>query len=272
MSAFGYTRYGQKFGVAVRDAGTRISDKLMEATDRFAVELHEWGGASLDKLFNFLYPFVGGTQVSHSYNLANPDRGRISFDDDTTVTHSANGITGPGNVDTGLTWEGGTVNDTYCVLGVYSRTATARDNYDLLIIQPVGSFHVLQSVTCRRSTDGNMLCYSGNSGVAGAYVLVAVANAQGLFTGFRNGSGGGFCYQYRNGVFLGNSTPANAGAVQPNWPASTFFLLGGGTQNLALAFVMRSVSTEGAVGQTSANQASLYPIVQRFQTRCGRAV
>jgi hypothetical protein len=267
MSAFGYTRYGQKFGVAVRDGGTRISDKLMEATDRFAVELHEWGGASLDKLFNFLYPFVGGTQVSHSYNLANPDRGRISFDDDLTVIHNANGITGPGDVDTGLTWEGGTVNDTYCTLGVYSRTATARDNYDLLIIQPVGSYHVLHSVTARRAYDGNMLSYAGNSGVGGAYVLVAVANAQGLFTQFRNYSN--VTYQYRNGVFLGNSTPAYAGAVQPNWPASKFHLLNGGTQNLALAFVMRSVYTEGAIGQQHPTNASLYTIVQRFQTRCG---
>src|SRR5580765_133340 len=98
MSAFGYTRYGQQFGVASRSAGARISDKLMEATDRLAAALFELGTCrGLEDNYNFLYPFVGGTQVSHSFNLADPSKNRIQFDDDTTVTHNQFGITGPGN-------------------------------------------------------------------------------------------------------------------------------------------------------------------------------
>src|SRR4029077_17375780 len=99
MSAFGYTRYGQNFGVAARNGGVRVSDKLMEATDRLATALFEHGTCKgLEENYTFLYPFVGGTQVAHSINLADPSARRIQFEDDTTVTHDANGITGPGNV------------------------------------------------------------------------------------------------------------------------------------------------------------------------------
>ena len=129
MSAFGYTRYGSAFGTAARDAGARVSDKLMEATDRLATGLFELGGCNgLEKNYTFLYPFVGGTQVAHSINLADPSKNRIFFDDDTTVTHNANGITGPGNVQL-FGFDDTTVTGTCCSYGVYCRSGVSADQY-----------------------------------------------------------------------------------------------------------------------------------------------
>ena len=122
------TVWGFAFGTAARDAGARVSDKLMEATDRLATALFELGScAGLETNYTFLYPFVGGTQVAHSINLADPSRNRIFFDDDTTVTHNANGITGPGNVQLFPFRDPSTETGCYCAFGVYCRSGVRSD-------------------------------------------------------------------------------------------------------------------------------------------------
>jgi hypothetical protein len=261
MSAFGYTRYGQKFGVAVRDGGARISDKLLEATDRLAAALFELGSCiGLERNYHFLYPFVGGTQVAHSFNLADPSLRRIAFEDDTTVTHNSFGITGPGNVQLfGFDNPG----DPFCSWGIYQRSGVSADQTDFGAYDNVGpAYH---AIVCRRATYGDTVYWSGINNSSG-YIVVANSNPQGFYTSMRNpASGGGGHLAYKNGVNVGSQSTGEYGNSQP------FYLFGGNSHNIAFCYLTKGYAING-VPYTHQMNASFYQIVQKFQTWLGRAV
>ena len=260
MSAFGYTRYGQKFGVAVRDAGTRISDKLMEATDRLAIALFELGTCQgLEKNYTFLYPFVGGTQVAHSFNLADPGKNRILFEDDTTVTHNQNGITGPGNVQL-FPFEDTSTAGCYCSFGIYCRSGVSADQIDMIAQSGVNNANV-HAIVCRRATYGDTVYWNGLNTASG-YIAVANSNPQGFYSSMRNSSGH---YVYKNGT--------NVGAIATGAAGNTgiFYLFSGNSHNLAFCYLTKRDTINGIPFSHPMN-ASFYAIVQKFQTWCGRQV
>ena len=258
MSAFGYTRYGQAFGVAVNDAGARVSDKLLTATDRLAAALFELGSCSgLENNYTFLYPFVGGTQVAHSVNLADPSRNRIFFDDDTTVTHNANGITGPGNVQL-FPFDDPSTAGCYTCFGLYCRSGVKADQPDMMC-QATNT----HGIACGRATYGDMVFWNGLNNST-AYIAVANSNPQGFYTSMRRTSDSTH-YAYKNGVNVGGIVTGSAGNT------GTFYLFGGNSHNLAFCFLSKRDSISG-VPLTGAMQTSLYAIVQKFQQWAGRAV
>jgi hypothetical protein len=275
MSAFGYTKYGVAFGVAANDAGARISDKLMEATDRLAAALHILGkGKGLDNDYQWVYPFVGGTQASHSINLANPSKYRIFFEDDTTLTHDKNGVTGPGDcrlwpfegsVDAAGDPIAATAVQCCCAFGLYNRTATnTTSQQDLLAIQT--SPARAHGIVCRRSTSGDAVFWNGVNDGTG-YIVVVVPNAQGFYSSMRQTTATtpGAHYCYKNGVRLGSI--ATGGAANP----VPFDLFNGNSHNLAFVYLSKNQTVSG-LPFTDAMQTSYYSIVQKFQTWCGRQV
>lgn len=259
MSAFGLTRYGQKFGVAARAAGARISDKLLEATDRLAVALFELGNcAGLEKNYTFLYPFVGGTQVAHSFNLADPSKNRIQFEDDTTVIHNASGITGPGNVQL-FPFEGTSAVDAECGWGLYQRSGVSADAVDMIAQQ--GSPSVLHAIVCRRATYGDTVYWTGVNSASG-YMIVANSNPQGFYAAMRYLQ---YSNAYKNGVNVANlSTGAAANTA-------TFYLFSGNSHNIAYCYLTRNFNVSGMPYSHQMN-TDMYAIVQKFQTWCGRQV
>ena len=259
MSAFGYTRYGQRFGVAIRDAGFRISDYNLTATDRFAASMFELGSClGLEKNFNFLYPFVGGTQVAHSFNLADPAVNRIAFEDDTTVTHNQFGITGPGNVQL-FPFEGPTVADAQTMYGLYQRSGVSADQVDMIAQQ--GSPSVVHGIVCRRATYGDTVYWAGVNSAQG-YMIVANTNPQGFYAVIRYSAN---AWAYKNGIYLANLTTGAAGNN------STFYLFGGNSHNISYVFLTRQIPGSGyPVDGTYIT--SMYTIVQKFQSWLGRAV
>ena len=262
MSAFGYTRYGAKFGAAVRKAGTRISDKLMEATDRLAVALFELGGGNgLEKDYTFLYPFVGGTQVAHSFNLADPSKNRIQ--QFRTATHNANGVTGPGQVDL-FPFEGTTATDAECVWGIYQRSGVSDDNLDIYCqnLIPPAVTSVVHGISSRRATYGDSVYYTGINNASG-YMVIANNNSQGFYSAMRYQQ---YSNAYKNGVNVAN---LNTGAAGND---GTFVLLNGGNaHNIAYAFLSKRFNVSGFPYDHQLH-AYMYAIVQQFQTWCGRAV
>ena len=275
MSAFGYTKYGVAFGVAVRDAGTRISDKLMEATDRLATALFELGTCKgIEVNYQFLYPFVGGTQVSHSFNLADPKSKRIQFEDDTTVTHNQFGIIGPGNVElfgfdgTIIDNETGamappTVAQCCCAYGIYCRSGVSADEVDFMAnqITPVNTAH---GIVCRRATYGDMVFWNGVNSASG-YIVVATANPQGFYCSMRNTATPN-TDAYKNGVRVGGLTTGQAANT------AKFYLFRGSSHNYAFCYLSRDFGVNGLPYSSAALQAPMYAIVQKFQTWCGRQV
>jgi hypothetical protein len=265
MSAFGYTRYGQQFGVAIRDGGARISDKLLTATDRLAVALFEAGNcAGLEKNYIFLYPFVGGTQVAHSINLADPSKYRIQFDDDTTVTHNANGITGPGNVAL-FPFEDQSVDGCAGMFGLYQRSGVSSDQIDMIC--QLGS--VVHGIICRRATYGDTIYWNGINSAAG-YTVVANTNPQGFYSCMRspdawNGAAASAQYGYKNGT----NVTSLAGGSRGN--AGTWYLFSGNSHNIAFCFVTKSWLVSGMPWGHPIH-ATMYGIIQKFQTACSRQV
>jgi hypothetical protein len=261
MSAFGLTRYGQNFGVAIRAAGARISDKLLEATDRLATSLFELGSClGLEKNFHFLFPFVGGTQVAHSFNLADPSLRRIAFEDDTTVTHNQFGITGPGNV---LLFGFDQPGDPFCSWGIYQRSGVSADQVDFGAFTNVGP--AAHGIVCRRATYGDTVYWGGINNSSG-YIVVANSNPQGFYADMRQNGGGH--YSYKNGTNVGSQATGAYGNDQP------FYLFGGNSHNIAFCYLTKGQGFVGGNGvpYTHEMNVSFYQIVQRFQTWLGRAV
>lgn len=264
MSALGLNRFAQAYAVAVNDAGTRIADKPITCVDRLVHGLFEWGGGvSPQTSFRFVYPFVGGTAVAHSFNLADPTTGRINWVG--TVTHNVNGITGDGVTgrgETGVTLAGSTGADACVAVGVYSRSAS------IGLLAEIGNFPAGGGVSnqigimCKWTDLAN---YSYN----GMQMGFTPTNSQGLFSAFRTTSAIGF-YSCQNGVIKVNDIVTALAA--PANPLNPFMLLTRGdlypsSRNLAFAFLSNTFP-----GVPAADQAGLYSVIQAFQTRLGRQV
>ncbi|HYG16502.1 MAG TPA: hypothetical protein VEC12_12165 [Bacteroidia bacterium] len=71
----------------------------VSAINTLVIELK---GNGLWEKFHAIYPFVGGTAASHSYNLVNPSSYQILWSA-SGVTHNGNGITGNGSTGYGDT-------------------------------------------------------------------------------------------------------------------------------------------------------------------------
>lgn len=270
MSSFGLNRFAQAFAVAVNDAGDRIADKPTTCVDRLAYQLFEWGGAKdLDVSFRFVYPFVGGTAVSHSFNLVDPTIGRIEWQD--TITHTSSGITGDGVSGyggTGVTLAGPLQSDAFVSCGIYSRTANAGPYCEIGNYVTPGIF-----IYCR-AADALPKFYNGATPLQPA----GLPNSQGVFSSLRTSAAAFFCY--RNGVLLASNTSANVAAdppspflilARPNPPTGAVDSFS--NRNLAFAFLSNAASTPG-IGPifTSIKQEELYNYIQSFQTKLGRQV
>lgn len=262
------------FAAAVNDAGTRLNSRQDTSVDLLAWRLFEWGGGKdLDTTFRFVYPFIGGTAVAHSFNLADPSVGRVEWED--TVTHTNLGIVGDGISGVGktnVTLAGGTQADAFVSFGAYSRTANAGVYCEL------GNYTTGGFLIYSRYTDGREVIYMGGTGMG-----LAVANSQGLFSGLRTTAAS--AYIYRNGVLITSSVANTNIAVDPPVP---FLILAYydpiadpdlgafkafSNRNLAFAFLTNAANTPG-IGAifSTAKQAELYSYVQTFQTRLLRQV
>jgi hypothetical protein len=268
MSALGINRFTQAFAVAISDAGERIASRPVAAVDRLAWRLFEWAGSKdLDVTFRFLYPFVGGTAVSHSFNLADPNTGRIEWEG--VVVHSNLGIVGDGASGAGITnvaLAGPLASDSFVMCGVYSRTA------NIGAFAEIGNFGAGGGIIiyCRHSTSGTPAIFlNGNTQLNAP----GLPNSQGLFHSTRYSAASFYCY--RNGVSQTFNTVANP-AVSPPAPFGILCNLGDGSRglfsnrNLAFAFLTNAVGV-APIFQVS-KQAELYTWIQGFQASMLRQV
>jgi hypothetical protein len=144
------------FASAIRNAGgARLANKELAVVEKLVVELWGWIEmfVPLNTVFRFLYPFVGGNAIAHSFNLADPATARITWGG--TVTHNANGITGNGSTGYGDT--GVAPGSSLVSAGVYSRTSAAVDSSEL---SNGGSGSGTIAIGCRWSDD-NAYFYNG---------------------------------------------------------------------------------------------------------------
>lgn len=281
MSAFGLNRFTQAYAVAVNAAGTRIADKPISCVDRLASDLFEWNGnIELKDYYRFLYPFVGGTAVSNSFNLADPSTARIAWNSAAVIVHNVNGWTSDSSTnphgDTGVRDNPITLNSYACSWGLYCRTANVVGGADINGMYSASPTSTLVHAYLR-NTDGRTYFWWGSNATSPptTSVNVTTPNSQGLFTAFRNTPASPGYFGYRNGTNI-TSSSVPVGAVAPTEPATTNWWLGwyGLGRNYAFAFLEWDYVTHPAtaISHQHAAQANLYAIIQNFQQRLGRSV
>lgn len=205
-----------------------------------------------------LYPMVGGTSTTCSFNLKNPAQFQLTYTG--APSFAANGMTpSTGNYgDTGLNDSLLTFNDS--CFGYYSRTSNTTDGADMGVSD---STNPLQELNC----------YNGGSpfiGFMASGSLVAAVGlnlTNGLFEAVSDNISG-TVKLYRNGAIPAGSTAAVASV---NTKVNLSFLVGyarasvgSGSKQCAWAHIYNA--------SLVASRATLYTIIQTFQTSLSRQV
>lgn len=202
-----------------------------------------------------LYPFVGGTNAQHTWNLKNTAQYKITWYGG--VTSSANGITGNGSNGYGDTFLANNVmaqNDAHVC--IYSRTNVNENSYD------IGSWNGSNFGTFIRSrAAGNFIVTVNNNNSSS--VIQSNSDSRGFYLGTRK-SGTSQTGQK-------NTTQYITSSLSSALITTSFKILRVGefngeysTRNLAFASI--------GDGLTDTEAANLYTAVQAYQTTLGRQV
>lgn len=219
--------------------------------------------------FNFLYPFVGGNDTAHKFNLKNPlntDAAfRLTFAG--TITHDANGATfsiTDGWANTHLTTSlVGTLNNQH--LSFYSRTSAAAASGGVDLGAAV-------SVTQR-----DELVIRSNIDLVGASINSTTAG-QGNASA-ANTDGSGFYIASRTTstlltIYKNNASAATSTGLNNGTRSNIKMYLGcRNVTNVAQGFTGRNCALASYGGSLNSTQAAtFYTIVQQYQTILGRQV
>lgn len=214
-----------------------------------------------------IYPFVGGTEASCSYNLKNPVASAAGFQllDNGTVTYNSTGATGDGST--------GYLDTQYVIpvgkqsnfsFGVYCRNNVQGSGCAMGTCTNNGS--AFSHLYLRQMGAGN--AYSADVNQTNLITTFNNTNSQGFYVGSRTASN--VVVAYKNGASVASDTDAS---VTPSLvpinilarnssapgPRSSF-----ATYNIAYAFM--------GDGLTAPEVATYHSIVQTFQTMLGRQV
>ena len=221
-----------------------------------------------------LYPFVGGTASTNSYNLINPAAYTLSYTG--TVTHNSDGITGNGTngyADTGLNIVSDVVNyKTDHHISLYSRTATQSGGsagWDMGVGIPFISPYPIYGMAIGRTAasqriydfanylnNGRMTLSSTTSDNAGFFLNRTSASNEHKM--FKNGS------QIASSTLTTTANDANGSIwilrLNPLGSGTTGF----SNRNIALSSIGQALN--------DTEQSDFYNAVQAFQTTLGRQV
>lgn len=300
QGVFGYTRYTQKYASAVFRAGGTIAKSHLWLLDYFVWSLWLWNGDTekwglpLEQTFEFIYPFMGGSAASHSFNLVNPDRGRITWVGG--LTHNANGVTGNGTSGfgkTGIKFAGNlsgggtgvTAADTHVIFGCHIFSGVVSNAYDMgNWIQNIpsppaapGTLTTSYAGIVTRNGVGSATFYNGLIAGAAGSVSAAVANAYGFRACMRYADNGFIGYWSTGASTLGSLGQTNT-AAQGN--EGQWCVLMSGEDDTAFsphtimsAFLTKSVRgsspTPGYI-YTAGKMVELWQMFQYFNQYMGR--
>jgi hypothetical protein len=200
-----------------------------------------------------IYPFVGGTATSHSYNLKNTAQYQITWFGG--VTHDANGITGNGTNGYGDTFLNGNIlGQNNAHISIYSRTNIASSGNDLgLWDSGFGSAIYSRNI-------GNNFQFAINSATT---VNISNTSSLGLFLLSRLSS---------TQITAQINTTQNLVNLNSNIPKTTSYkLLRTGQANSEYSPRNLAFSSIGD-GLTNTEATNLYTAVQAYQTSLSRQV
>jgi len=235
-----------------------ITDPVQrDAVKQLVLDLQGYG--IWDK-FEAIYPFVGGTADSHSYNLKNTCEYQMTWHG--SVTHDADGMTGNGTTGYGnMHLDPSTdliANDTH--LSIYCLTTDAA-----LQIEDIGStLHATSAFSFRIIWFTDILMYMNNPSNP---LIVANADARGFYVATRTTSSDAECY--KNGSSVVSLSTGAAGTL----PDLDLYIGAVNTSGGAAGFSGRTYAFASiGAGLTDTEAANFYTAVQTFQTTLGRQV
>lgn len=199
-----------------------------------------------------IYPFVGGTSTTHSYNLKDPTLYQITWGG--TVTHNANGITGNGSTGYGDTGVNPSLvlslNDTH--ISYYSRTNSAATQFVAIGVSRTSDFFIGAYPTSVYGSVNNTVSLVGT-----------IADTRGEFLISRTSSTS--TTMYRNGGSIAMSSSASTSLSNAN------IYVGARNNTGALNYSTTNISlaTIGA-GLNSTEVTNKYTADAAFQTTLGR--
>ena len=210
-----------------------------------------------------IYPFVGGNATTHSFNLKDPRDAnaafRLTFNGG--MTHSSTGIQFGGVNGYAVTYLNGLGNlpQTNMHISVYSRTTTVGSVYEISLDNG-SQFQQLRP---------GVNFFSGNAfSNQGGISFTTTNTAQGYWIGSKTNTSTRFVF--RNGVLNSAVTTFNDTTASSNFQFFIGARNSSGTPSLYTAKELAFVTI--GLGLSQAECATLYTIVQNFQTTLGRNV
>ena len=205
-----------------------------------------------------LYPFVGGTATSHSYNLKNTAQYQITWFGG--ATHTANGVgfngtNSYGNTGYNQTTVGDTLNSAH--ISYYSRTNSNGVEIEIGVQQPASNYNLLEI-----RTSGTTYFLQNQSALTSA----SDSDSRGFYLGNRQASND--IDGWRNGVKLVNGTTASNSLPNANIFIGAFNSLGAASLYTTKQCAFASIGSK----LTDTQAANFYTAVQAFQTTLGRQV
>jgi len=207
-----------------------------------------------------IYPFVGGSSTSHSFNLRNTSQFQITWNGG--ITHSSNGVlpngvNGFGNTGLNLSTQT-TLNDIH--LGFYSRTHSTQNAADIgAATDNITNYHLMQLT-------GSTTFYIINESAFTTYPNFSDTDTKGFYVGTRSGT---VVKGWKNGTLRATKSPATT-AARPNFNV----YLGGYNQGGTPALFSNRQLAFSSIGDglTDTEATNLNTRVTQFQTALNRNV
>jgi hypothetical protein len=216
-----------------------------------------------------IYPFVGGTSTSTSYNLVDTTKYQITWNGGITFASTgvlSNGTSGYGNTGWNpKVFNSGTTITSSLSLSVYSRTANSNDGEEYGVASGQPAIQML----ARRSS-GNALFDNYNS--TNGRVQGAVTNSQGLFTSSRTAQNS--FAGYRNATQVGSTLTTNQTTTDITTTLNyNLYVLAQNNAGSTASYSTRELAwMHIGAGLTSSEVSTLNTIVQAYETTLSRNV
>jgi hypothetical protein len=218
----------------------------------------------------FIYPFVGGTSTTTSYNLKNTSQYQITWNGGITFSSTgvlSNGTSGYGNTG----WNPKTyslsfpsITSSLC-LSVYSRTNNTNDGEEYGVASGQPAIQMLA-----KRTNGNAIFDNYNS--TNGRIQTAVTNSQGLFTSSRTAQN--YFQAFRNASQVGSDLTTNQNTADITTTLNyNLYVLAQNNAGSAASYSTRELAwMHAGYGLSSSQVSTLYTIVQNYQTALSRNV
>ena len=206
-----------------------------------------------------VYPMVGGTATSHSYNLKNPSQFQITWNGG--LTHDSNGVTGNGTNGYGNLNLNPRANlTTQYSFGTYCRVNNGNANqFDFGSTDQDGfnnycSISQFASLQYNHFVPANGISISNTT--TNAFFHVGLDTSNNLFS-------------FKNTTLLKSQTPASIGTA----PSKNTYLFGYNNNGTAMLFSARPSSLFFICENiTQAENTAIYNIIQNYQTILNRNI